>query len=271
MNVYIDADVLLYETVFATTQSVDCGDGWWQTIGDFNGAMSRFKSRTLQIKEACAADEAVLCFSDKSSEIFRLGFFPEYKANRRKKQTTRPPHFAPLKRELLGLPVEEPVKDPVLKSPIISYALGWAAAVASPTLEADDLLSIYQLTNPGYIATIDKDLLQVPGNHIHLETLQTQVIHEADGYRRLMLQALSGDSTDNIPGIPRVGPVRAAKILKDIPQENMWDAVCCAYEDAGRTEEDAYMNLMLVRMLKPGEYDPETWEITMDLPERVSP
>ena len=262
---YIDGDVLLYEVVYSTTSTMDCGDGWWQTVGDHHAAYQKFKARTLEVMEAAGCDQGIVCLSDHSNAIFRIGFYPDYKSNRKNKLSSRPPHFVPLKRSLLGLSNEGEVANPILDR-CYSVDKGWATVVAMPTLEADDVISMLHLENPGVVATIDKDLYQLPGEHIHLETLQRRYIDAKEGNRLLAQQCLSGDPTDNIPGVPGIGKVRAERLLADVLEEDHWDTIVDKYTDSGQTEDDAYMNLMLVRMLRPGEYNGETHEINMELP-----
>ena len=55
---------------------------------------------------------------------------------------------------------------------------------------------------------------------------------ETEGWFNFFAQVLTGDASDNIPGLPRVGPARAYSILSTTatPKE-MYDVVKQAYED----------------------------------------
>ena len=44
-----------------------------------------------------------------------------------------------------------------------------------------------------------------------------------------MLQCLTGDSSDNIPGIRGIGPKKADKILSGIPMQRRWNRVRAAW------------------------------------------
>ena len=64
------------------------------------------------------------------------------------------------------------------------------------------------------IASIDKDLNQVPGWHYNFKTKEKYWVTEEEGERNFYLQLLTGDASDNIQGIPNVGLVAAARILE---------------------------------------------------------
>ena len=104
------------------------------------------------------------------------------------------------------------------------YLIKHYGAVVFTSIEADDALAMCQNDNT-VIASIDKDLLQVPGNHYNWEhdanpdkDTDGKVYVSPDvGERKLMMQVLTGDSTDNIPGIVGMGEVTARKALADVP------------------------------------------------------
>ena len=89
-------------------------------------------------------------------------------------------------------------------------------------VEADDVIAtLAKLANAKNIETIiassDKDLLQLVGDHIKQLNMQgklydTDMVEEKMGvkpHQILDLLALSGDASDNIPGVPSVGPKTA--------------------------------------------------------------
>jgi 5'-3' exonuclease len=51
-------------------------------------------------------------------------------------------------------------------------------------------------------------------------------VSEEEAIRWFYMQLLMGDSTDNIPGIPKVGPVKAAKALAEFDNELDYYTVC---------------------------------------------
>ena len=61
--------------------------------------------------------------------------------------------------------------------------------------------------------TIDKDLLNVPGEHYNWKTREFHSVNQFEADLFLYQQILAGDPTDNYGGIPRVGAAKALKIL----------------------------------------------------------
>ena len=95
-------------------------------------------------------------------------------------------------------------------------------------MEADDALALNQTDNT-MIASIDKDLLMVEGEHYNFVKKEfTHVTYEA-GIHWFYMQMLMGDKVDNIIGIRGIGIKKAEKILAESKD---WDAtVESRYED----------------------------------------
>ena len=92
-------------------------------------------------------------------------------------------------------------------------------------LEADDLVSIYKTHNKNsIICSPDKDVLyQNTGKHYNYNKAEFIVTTRTQATRFLWKQVLMGDSTDGIPGLPKIGPKTADKWVKnekidDLPQ-----------------------------------------------------
>jgi len=107
------------------------------------------------------------------------------------------------------------------------------AAVREGLLEADDLMAMGMTRNPNsVICSIDKDLLQVAGAHWNWKRGTFVMIDEEEGRRSLYTQVLVGDTSDGIPGIHKVGPVTAKKLLENVSSEWLMYCVCLkAYID----------------------------------------
>ena len=135
--------------------------------------------------------------------------------------------------------VEKPIHLSVTRERLVSK---WGAIVSEGE-EADDLIAI-AATNYGpdtVVASVDKDMLQIPCRHFNFTTNVWTTVTEFDGLRSFYKQILTGDRADNIVGLYRVGPVKAEKILQDYDTEDeLWDAVLKAYDgDLDRAVENA--------------------------------
>lgn len=81
-------------------------------------------------------------------------------------------------------------------------------------LEADDIMGINALEH--IAVTIDKDLKGVSGWHFNpAKDKSTVFITEEEAYRFFCKQWMMGDATDCIPGLWRIGPKKADKLLDD--------------------------------------------------------
>ena len=177
---------------------------------------------------------------------FRKQLSDTYKANR--KDRTLPRWF-------------DVIKDQLEKE--------WNAVIVN-NIETDDALSItqtyYNDLSPSEGKTIicskDKDLLQVSGLHYRIpanKTILAKIINVSptEAYHSLMIQALMGDSTDNITGIPKVGEVKAHKTIEDLPEYNMLEAVIRRYIKHYGTEQgliEFWKNYNLVKLLTSTDY-----------------
>ena len=116
---------------------------------------------------------------------------------------------------------------------------------------ADDILAKLQSNNT-CIVTTDKDLDQIAGWHynwvkdILYEVSVEQAIHSK------YIQILTGDSTDNIEGIPGVGPVSAEKCLE-------WCSSIDDYEQAIKEEYEHFFTQNKKGVEKSNEYC-MTWD-----------
>jgi DNA polymerase-1 len=144
---------------------------------------------------------------DAGRETFRKQIYSEYKAN-------RPPAPDDLRSQLQRC------------EQIIN---GFHAAIYKQEgVEADDLIATVvrrarELGLKVVILAADKDLMQLVGEDVLLwDTMRSRVIgppevEERFGVRVDQLQdllALMGDTSDNIPGVPSVGPKTAMELLK---------------------------------------------------------
>ncbi|MBI1345521.1 DNA polymerase I [bacterium] len=143
---------------------------------------------------------------DSSAPSERNVLYPEYKANRTETPVDLVPQIGRIHEVLQAFGV-----------PIIEHA-GW---------EADDVIATLtkQAVEQGYnvrIVTSDKDARQLLGPQVHLYNLRKNTTLGVDelqadwGIRPdqvIDFQSLVGDAVDNVPGVPLVGPKKAAQLL----------------------------------------------------------
>lgn len=128
----------------------------------------------------------------------------------------------------------------------------WNAQVADGC-EADDYLGIYQQHNT-IIASIDKDLKQIPGSHFNFVKEEFFEVSPIEGLRFFYKQTLIGDTSDNIFGIYGIGPKKAAKLIDPLDtEEEMYYTCRKLYKDDVRF----HLNCKLLWVLR--EYN-KVWE-----------
>lgn len=140
----------------------------------------------------------------KGPNNYRNLMYPEYKLNR---------HADPTKQNAFV---------PVLRKLLVHEDL----AIESDGREADDLMRIWaeQAREAGddyIICSIDKDLKCTPGKHylMHKDKKYIVIVSPEEARRHYYEQLLKGDPIDNIPGIPRIGDVKATKLLAPFNSE----------------------------------------------------
>ncbi len=143
---------------------------------------------------------------DYSSKTFRSEIYPEYKAHRPPPPEDLVPQFGLIREATRALNL---------------------ACVEQEGFEADDLIATYarQAHAAGASVTIvssDKDLMQLVNEGVVMvDTMRDQFIDAefveakfgVKPEKMIDLQALAGDSTDNVPGVPGIGPKTAAQLL----------------------------------------------------------
>jgi len=118
------------------------------------------------------------------------------------------------------------VERPIHLENVRGFLLYKYKTVVTDGYEADDALGIMASTQPDVIiCSSDKDLNQVPGKHYNLDSREIYQVDEMEGYRNYNSQLLTGDKTDNILGIPKIGPVKASKLLEPCTTKEEMDAV----------------------------------------------
>ncbi len=173
------------------------------------GAVSGFCNMLFKLLEDTKGDEAPSHFAvifDHSGVTFRNDIYPEYKANRDEPPEDLKPQF-------------KLVRDATRAFNV--------ACVEQQGFEADDLIATYadQARDAGARVTIvssDKDLMQLVDDQVVMfDSMKSRTIGPAEVVEKfgvgpdkvVEVQALSGDSIDNIPGVPGIGPKTAAELI----------------------------------------------------------
>jgi DNA polymerase-1 len=124
-------------------------------------------------------------------------------------------------------------------------------------MEADDAVAIaVEKYRDQYdeivVATFDKDLRQIPNIIFYnmkshtMETITTEIANKS-----FYIQMLMGDAGDNIPGLPGIGKVTAAKILKDCTTEySLFRATVYQYKQAADVLAKKKLNQLTADILK---------------------
>ncbi|MDH3690325.1 MAG: DNA polymerase I [Gammaproteobacteria bacterium] len=144
---------------------------------------------------------------DAKGKTFRDKLYPEYKANRARMPDELRTQIEAVHQMVraMGLPLL--IIDGVEADDVIG-------TLADQAVETDlDTL----------VSTGDKDMAQLVSDHVRLVDTMKDVVYDCEGVEKkfgvtpdrvIDFLALVGDSSDNIPGVPKVGPKTAAKWLK---------------------------------------------------------
>ena len=189
--------------------------------------------RTMdETRRQTGCDSMFLAIKGKGN--FRNDIYDKYKANRK--------------------PLEEHLKKAIAYGH--EYMCEKYDAVMAHDMEADDLVAIWAAERRAEggdytIVGIDKDLLQIPGWHYNFVKKESQFVDEDAANMKLMLQCLTGDNADNIPGLKGIGPKKAEKILHNVPMEKRWNRVRAAWR--GHKAGNPDLSKRLLTMLSSWE------------------
>ena len=154
---------------------------------------------------------------DSKGPNFRHEMYSDYKAN-------RPP-----------MPDDLAVQIPYIKKIVKAHNI---LTMEQKGVEADDLIAsaARQLAAAGHkviVVSGDKDLLQLVGDDISVWEPMKDVVMDRDGVRKkynvgperlLDFFALMGDKSDNVPGVPGIGPKSAEKLINEFGSlENLYE------------------------------------------------
>lgn len=196
----LDGHSIIFRSYFAFIKNPLRNSKGENTSGIFG-----FLNTLEKIKKQLPSEYIALVF-DAPGETFRDKVYKEYKA-------TRPP-----------APKDLPFQ--IIKVKELAHYLG-IQSYEIEGYEADDVLATLakKLSNYGevYIVSSDKDLLQLAGDNIYIYDAYHEIIYDPQKVMERFgippkrigeYLALAGDASDNVPGVPGIGPQRAREILK---------------------------------------------------------
>ncbi|MEX0503613.1 DNA polymerase I [Alphaproteobacteria bacterium LSUCC0719] len=170
-------------------------------------AVFGFTGMVMKLVDDLAPSHVAVVF-DSARQTFRNDIYADYKANRTDPPEELVPQFALVREatEALSLPQLE-----------------------APGFEADDLIATYaSMAEAAGLETVivssDKDLMQlVRGGVTMLDPMKQRRIAAPEVEERfgvtpdkvVDVQALAGDSTDNVPGVPGIGVKTAAELINN--------------------------------------------------------
>lgn len=198
--VLIDGSGFIFRAFFALPPMSSPDGTPVNAVFGFTKELARLRREYAQCRIAVIFDAA--------RETFRNKIYPDYKAHRPPPPEDLCPQFALVREaaEVMGFPAIE--------------LSGW---------EADDILATYARQNYEQngectIISSDKDLMQLvrPGVALR-DPMKNKSIGEAEVLAKfgvppdkvVEVQALMGDSTDNVPGVPGIGPKGAAQLVQE--------------------------------------------------------
>ncbi len=249
LTALIDADILVYKEAAAGQKDFKWDNGAESRhVAPFEDVKENAEKELAKLVQEVKATAVILCFTDTVGN-FRKKLYPPYKATRREK----PEHHKALMEYLMA-----------------EYPSYWR-----PGLEGDDIMGILAthptlVKGPKVVVSIDKDMNTIPCDLYNpgKGTRKRVTVEEAD-YSHLF-QTLTGDSVDEYPGCPRIGPTKAAQALEWGQEEGLsaWQSVVGVYESRGLTEADALVQARCARILRHTDYNFKTKEPILWTPQK---
>lgn len=198
----IDASGYLYRSYFAIR-------GMTNPQGQSTNALFGFIRSVQKLIKDCSCENVITVFDGPHNGKARLAIYKDYKAHR----SATPPDLI--------------------------YQLDWARrwcdvagmpSISVPEVEADDTMGTIakwaeEQGRESFICTSDKDMAQLVNSKIKLlnSFKENRIIGEAEVFEDFGVRpdqiidylSITGDASDNIPGIPGIGSKGAAKLLAE--------------------------------------------------------
>jgi len=255
----IDGDILRYEVGFGAVTGWTSMKGDKDAIPPFDYVEKLLLSRIKSIQDTVETEAPPIIYITEGTTFrFEIAKTKIYKGTRK---SNKPWHFDNITAYMKG----------VLDCEVVTH------------LEADDAMALKQCSDPAkyIICSRDKDLRQVPGwgfsweignqpsfgpewvpqeGRVELHENKKKLV--ATGLASFYGQLLTGDTTDNIPGLKGCGPVAAYSILTETPPDQWGKEVRELYEDDEYLLEQGRLLWMTRKLHEDGK--PVLWEIGME-------
>ena len=199
------------------------------------------------ICEATEADEYVVYLTGKGNFREEVATLQEYKGNR--KDTPKPEYYPDIRKHLSKR----------------------HDATVVDGKEADDALGILACNPPEdsevVVATIDKDLLMIPGYNYNWRKKEMHYVDIDEGNWFFANQLLTGDATDNIPGLFKATGQKATKKIKErlvvgMPYSDLINEVVEIYSEF--MEDPTELLNEIGRLLWIQRNEDEVWSLDYD-------
>ena len=243
-HLLVDGDIVAYKISYSCEEAIHWGDDMWTLHSDAEEGRIQVDIYLENLKQELEAKNITVFLSD--SQNFRKEFFPEYKANRKN------------------------VRKPLILKAMREHLIKEWGALVEEKLEADDYIGIEATVDDSnydrVIVSIDKDFKTVPCYLYNPDKSDEGVLKiskwEAD--RNHLHQTLTGDSSDNYSGCPKIGPKTADKLFAGKEEQfELWEAVLKQFDKAELSDSHALTQARVARLLRTGEYDFNTKKIKL--------
>lgn len=241
MLTLIDGNSLLFRAYYGVHSRLT------RTDGTPIGAVYGFINMILPLLSVAKPDDSFVCIFDASRISFRQDIYPQYKMNRSE------------------TPADLTMQGEILQSGLQKLGI---PVLCVPGVEADDVIATLarnncNMHNATRIITSDKDLMQLVSDCIFLyDTMKNLEIREPQVLEKfgvppdkvVDVQSLMGDSSDNVPGVPGIGPKKASELINQFGSlDNLYNNLSDVKNDRIRTllsdnRELAYISKKLVAL-----------------------
>jgi len=186
LNSLVDGDILTYKSCFGIK-------------GDFIQKVEATDNFLYWIEDMFETKPKVF-LTGPTNFRKKIASIKPYKGNR---TATKPPHFKEVR----------------------EYLVDWWKAIVSQDAEADDYIASSSSLETVIVST-DKDFKTVGNTYLFNPTKnELMFITEYEAWFNFYVQMLVGDSADNVPGIDKIGAVKAPKLLMDKDVKEMENTV----------------------------------------------